>query len=118
MFVTSSGQTGGFDWDWRCPNPAAILSPLAEALPATSHHPATQDLVGVDPGDHKWAMMGMAPSGFSVSRKGASTSAWDSFKSIPCVGVEGRLLLQEGPARVAGTVVSSRSRLGDAVSFA
>lgn len=52
-------------------NPAAVLSPLAEVLPATSHHPATQDLVGVDPGDHKWATMGMAPSCFSVSPGGS-----------------------------------------------
>lgn len=113
MFVASSGQTGGIDWAWRCPNPAAILPPLAEALPATSHRPATQDLAGVDPGDHKWATMGMAPSSFSVSPKGACTYAWDSCKSIPCVGGEGSLSEEEYQARM----VSSGSRLGDAVSF-
>lgn len=32
-----------------------------EVLPATSHRPATRDLVGADPGDHKWAMMGVRP---------------------------------------------------------
>lgn len=39
---------------------------FSEVLPATSHHPVTRDLVGVDPGDHKWAMMGMAPFHFAA----------------------------------------------------
>lgn len=67
----------------------------------------------MDPGDHKWATMGMAPSSFSVSPKEACAYAWGSFKSIPCVGVEGRLPEEEHQARM----VSSGPRLGDAVSF-
>lgn len=58
--VDSLSQVGGLDWS--CDVQTPLLFPLSEVLPATSHHPATQDLVGADPGGHKWATMGMAPS--------------------------------------------------------